>query len=191
MPKLLFSKIRIYELKDIPQKRTQRRRIDILLSRKRQKKDIQCILAQKINDESFSTKINPEDNRGIQPTLETLLKDERCLAAFRAFLRSEFSEENIEFWLACRDYRKTTSPADLFWKATEIYQEFLHPQAQREINVDHHIHEKIKRSMKAPALCCFDEAVRHVYKLMESDSYSRFLRSDAYLGLGRKARTFW
>lgn len=57
MPKLLFSKIRIYELKDIPQNRTQRRRIDILLSRKRQKKDIQCILAQKINDESFSTKI--------------------------------------------------------------------------------------------------------------------------------------
>ncbi|CDR18369.1 unnamed protein product [Oncorhynchus mykiss] len=114
-----------------------------------------------------------------------------CLAAFRAFLRSEFSEENIEFWLACRDYRKTISPADLFWKATEIYQEFLHPQAQREINVDHHIHEKIKRSMKAPALCCFDEAVRHVYKLMESDSYSRFLRSDAYLGLRRKARTFW
>lgn len=60
-----------------------------------------------------------------------------------------------------------------------------------QINVDHHIHEKINRYMKAPGLCCFDEAVRHVYKLMESDSYSRFLRSDAYLGLRRKARTFW
>ncbi|XP_014024548.1 regulator of G-protein signaling 1 [Salmo salar] len=61
----------------------------------------------------------------------------------------------------------------------------------KKINVDHHIHEKINRYMKAPGLCCFDEAVRHVYKLMESDSYSRFLRSDAYLGLRRKARTFW
>ncbi|XP_045063550.1 regulator of G-protein signaling 8-like [Coregonus clupeaformis] len=114
-----------------------------------------------------------------------------CFAAFRAFLQSEFSEENIEFWLACRDYRNTTSPADLSWKATEIYQEFLHPQAQREINVDHHIHEKINRSMKAPGLCFFDEAVRHVYKLMERDLYPRFLRSDSYLGLRHKARTLW
>ena len=29
------------------------------------------------------------------------------LAAFRAFLKSEYCEENIEFWLACEDFKKT------------------------------------------------------------------------------------
>uniref|UniRef100_A0A4W5LIF0 Si:ch211-117l17.6 n=1 Tax=Hucho hucho TaxID=62062 RepID=A0A4W5LIF0_9TELE len=175
MPKLLFSKIRIYELKDIPQNRTQRRRIDILLSRKRQKKDI-----------NYFTTITCQI-----PTLETLLKDKRCLAAFRAFLRSEFSEENIKIWLACRDYRKTTSPADLSWKNFPLALIVMVCVSPLQINVDHHIHEKINRSMKAPGLCCFDEAVTHVYKLMESDSYPWFIRSDAYLGLRRKARTLW
>uniref|UniRef100_A0A673Y3W7 Regulator of G protein signaling 1 n=1 Tax=Salmo trutta TaxID=8032 RepID=A0A673Y3W7_SALTR len=178
MPKLLLSKIWIYELKDIPQNRTQRRR---------QKKDIQCILKTPF----FKIFLSQEDNRKIQPTLETL-KDERCLAAFRAFLQSEFSEENIEFWLACRDYSRTTSPADLSWKQQRSTRSSSIPRPrERSINVDHHIHEKINRYMKAPGLCCFDEAVRHMYKLMESDSYSRFLRSDTYLGLRRKARTFW
>ena len=55
------------------------------------------------------------------------------LAAFREFLQSEFSEENIEFWLACREYRESTAPAHRFLRATDIYQEFLHPMAVKEV----------------------------------------------------------
>lgn len=55
------------------------------------------------------------------------------LAAFREFLKSEFSEENLEFWLACQDYREFTPPTSRFLRATEIYREFLHPMAMREV----------------------------------------------------------
>lgn len=60
-----------------------------------------------------------------------------------------------------------------------------------QINVDCHIREKIKKSLEKPSPSCFDEAQRHVYLLMESDSCPRFLQSDAYLSLKHKSRTMW
>lgn len=55
------------------------------------------------------------------------------LAAFRAFLKTEFSDENIEFWMACEDYKKIKSPAKLMTKANKIYEEFIDVQAPREV----------------------------------------------------------
>ncbi|XP_051233473.1 regulator of G-protein signaling 21 [Dicentrarchus labrax] len=189
MPKLLFSKIRFYEIKDLMQNVKRPRRIDIVLNRKRHKKDIQCLMVQKINDDTHPSKLSWPTK--LHPTLEKLLQDKKYLAAFHSFLESEFSEENIEFWLACEDYKSTTSPDDLRWKAGEIYQEFIQPTACREINVDHHIREKIKKSLEEPSLSCFEEAQKHVYMLMERDSCPRFLQSDAYLSLKHKSKTLW
>jgi len=55
------------------------------------------------------------------------------LAAFRAFLKSEYSEENIEFWVSCEDYKKIKSPAKLSPKARKIYDEFISVQATKEV----------------------------------------------------------
>lgn len=55
------------------------------------------------------------------------------LAAFRAFLKSEFCEENIEFWLACEDFKKTKSPQKLSSKAKKIYTDFIEKEAPKEV----------------------------------------------------------
>lgn len=60
------------------------------------------------------------------------------LAAFRTFLKTEFSDENIEFWLACEDYKKLKSPAKLVSKANKIYKEFIEVQAPREVRIIMH-----------------------------------------------------
>ncbi|XP_070688367.1 regulator of G-protein signaling 21 [Pempheris klunzingeri] len=191
MPKLLFSKMRFYEIKDLMQNVKRPRRIDIVLNRRRHKKDIECLMIQKINFETYPSNVSWQTDNKSHPSLEKLLRDKKYLAAFRAFLQSEYSEENIEFWLACEDFRSTVSLDELGWKAEEIYKEFIQPTACREINVDHHIKEKIKESLEKPSLSCFDEAQKHVYVLMERDSCPRFLHSDAYLSLKRKSRTLW
>ncbi|XP_053178427.1 regulator of G-protein signaling 21 [Scomber japonicus] len=191
MPKLLFSKIRFYEIKDIMQNVKRPKRIDIVLNRYRRKKDIECIMVHKINDETCPAKFSWQADHKIHPTLEKLLRDKIYLEAFHSFLQSEFSEENIEFWLACEDYRATASLDDLCWKAKEIYEQFIQPAACREINVDHHIREKIKKSLEKPSLSCFNEAQKHVYLLMERDSCPRFLHSDAYLSVKHKSRSLW
>lgn len=52
---------------------------------------------------------------------------------FHAFLKSEFSEENIDFWIACESYKnlKTSKqPA----QAQKIFAEFIAHQAPREVS---------------------------------------------------------
>lgn len=56
------------------------------------------------------------------------------LAAFRAFLKSEFCEENIDFWLACEDFKKTKSPQKLTSKAKKIYSDFIEKEAPKEVS---------------------------------------------------------
>nr|XP_023999301.1 regulator of G-protein signaling 16-like [Salvelinus alpinus] len=41
------------------------------------------------------------------PGLESLLNGKIGQKAFLWFLQSEFSEENLQFWLACEEYRVT------------------------------------------------------------------------------------
>ncbi|KAF7648507.1 hypothetical protein LDENG_00156000 [Lucifuga dentata] len=186
MPKFLISKTRIYNFKDLMQNVTRCRRFDIVLSRKRCKKGNWCIKVHKTNTETSSSELSFLDS-----PLEKLLKDKTYFSAFRVFLQSEFSEENIDFWLACEDFRSTASQDDLCWKAEKIYREFIHPTACREVNVDHHIREKVEKSLEKPSRCCFDEVQRLVYLLMERDSWSRFLCSDAYRSLKQTTRTLW
>jgi regulator of G-protein signaling len=50
----------------------------------------------------------------------------------------------------------------------------------RQINIDHQTRDLIRRNVKTPTTVCFDEAQRIVYRLMEKDSYPRFLRSNIY-----------
>ncbi|XP_023284535.1 regulator of G-protein signaling 5-like isoform X2 [Seriola lalandi dorsalis] len=131
MPKLLFSRMRFYEIRDLMQNVKRPRRIDIVLNRKR-RKDIQGLMVQKINDEPSPSKFSWQTGYKLHPTLENVLQDKKYLAAFHTFLQSEFSEENIEFWLACEDFKSTTSSDTLRWKAEEIYGEFIQPTACRE-----------------------------------------------------------
>lgn len=55
------------------------------------------------------------------------------LELFRDFLQSEFSEENIEFWIACEQY-KTLKSSKLNAQAQKIYTDFVAIQAPREVS---------------------------------------------------------
>ncbi|XP_005880118.1 PREDICTED: regulator of G-protein signaling 1 isoform X1 [Myotis brandtii] len=115
-------------------------------------------------------------------SLEKLLANRAGQDVFGSFLKSEFSEENIEFWLACEDYKRTESDL-LHGKAEKIYKSFVHSDAAKQINIDFHTRESTAKKIKAPTPTCFDEAQKIVYTLMEKDSYPRFLKSNIYLNL--------
>lgn len=53
--------------------------------------------------------------------------------AFSQFLRTEFSEENIEFWLACEEYKTIDSETKLLSKAKCIYTVFIDADAPKEV----------------------------------------------------------
>lgn len=56
------------------------------------------------------------------------------LAAFRAFLLTEFSEENLEFWLACEEFKKAKSQSKMASKAKKIFAEFIAIQSFKEVS---------------------------------------------------------
>uniref|UniRef100_A0A4W3K380 Regulator of G protein signaling 4 n=1 Tax=Callorhinchus milii TaxID=7868 RepID=A0A4W3K380_CALMI len=116
-------------------------------------------------------------------TLEKLLSNRYGLAAFTEFLQSEYSEENIEFWLACEDYKKVKSPVKLAAKARKIYDEYIATQSPKEVNLESLTMEETKKNILKPTPSCFNEAQSKIYSLMQKDSYPRFLKSKIYLDL--------
>lgn len=52
---------------------------------------------------------------------------------FEEFLRTEYSEENLLFWLACEDYKKITSGTEIADAAQRIYTEFVQVDAPRQV----------------------------------------------------------
>lgn len=125
----------------------------------------------------------PEDAVKWGESFDKLLLHKYGLASFRAFLRTEFSEENLEFWLACEDYKKIKSQSKMISKAKKIFAEYIAIQSCKEVNLDSYTREHTKDNLLNISRTCFDLAQKRIYGLMEKDSYPRFLRSDLYLDL--------
>nr|XP_015222593.1 PREDICTED: regulator of G-protein signaling 3-like [Lepisosteus oculatus] len=139
--------------------------------------------ASKLDKAMKSVKPTPEEALKWGESLDKLLVHKYGLAAFRAFLRTEFSEENLEFWLACEDYKKIKSQSKMASKAKKIFAEYIAIQSCKEVNLDSYTREHTKENLQNINRSCFDLAQKRIYGLMEKDSYPRFLRSELYLDL--------
>uniref|UniRef100_A0A8C1S1F1 Regulator of G-protein signaling 3-like n=1 Tax=Cyprinus carpio TaxID=7962 RepID=A0A8C1S1F1_CYPCA len=137
----------------------------------------------KLDKSMKSVKPTPEEAMKWGESLDKLLMHKYGLAAFRAFLRTEFSEENLDFWLACEDYKKIKSQSKMASKAKKIFAEFIAIQSCKEVNLDSYTREHTKENLQNIDRSCFDLAQRRIYGLMEKDSYPRFLRSELYMDL--------
>ncbi|XP_029921183.1 regulator of G-protein signaling 3a isoform X6 [Myripristis murdjan] len=139
--------------------------------------------ASKLDKSMKSVKPTPEEALKWGDSLDKLLVHKYGLAAFRAFLRTEFSEENLEFWLACEEYKKIKSQSKMASKAKKIFAEYIAIQSCKEVNLDSYTRDHTKDNLQNVTRSCFDLAQRRIYGLMEKDSYPRFLRSELYMDL--------
>lgn len=135
------------------------------------------------NRSAFICRPTPEEALKWGDSLDKLLAHKYGLAAFRAFLRTEFSEENLEFWLACEEYKKVKSQSKMASKAKKIFAEYIAIQSCKEVNLDSYTRDHTKDNLQNVTRSCFDLAQRRIYGLMEKDSYPRFLRSELYSDL--------
>ncbi|XP_073321919.1 regulator of G-protein signaling 3-like [Pagrus major] len=120
-------------------------------------------------------------------SLEALLTNQYGLAVFRHFLRSEFSEENLDFWLAVERFKRTHPLSKMAARAVKIYEEFISTNAARQVNVDSSVRESTNQSLSLginPA--SFQLAQDQIFGLMETDSYPRFLRSRLFAQLANQ-----
>ncbi|KAF5898262.1 regulator of G-protein signaling 16-like, partial [Clarias magur] len=87
---------------------------------------------QELNLMGLSNKTDKLRTDDTLKSFQNLLAHKDGLCAFRAFLLSEHSEENIAFYLACEDYKNTKTSSKLSSKAKKIYKEFIDSDAPRE-----------------------------------------------------------
>ncbi|KAJ0184175.1 hypothetical protein K1T71_000598 [Dendrolimus kikuchii] len=113
--------------------------------------------------------------------LRELLQDPAGKDHFAKFLSKEFSGENLKFWLAVQEL-KALPIRRVSARAKDIWKEFLASDAPSPINIDAASRELTRSKVESgtPDRYCFDQAQAHVYHLMKSDSYSRYLRSEMY-----------
>ncbi|EDV92122.1 GH24217 [Drosophila grimshawi] len=115
-------------------------------------------------------------------SLRELLNDAIGRDQFTKFLEKEYSGENLKFWESVQEM-KALPQSEIKEAIHRIWQEFLAPDAPCPVNVDSKSVELAREAVNSPNgpnRWCFDVAASHVYHLMKSDSYSRYLRSDMY-----------
>ncbi|XP_059155243.1 regulator of G-protein signaling 17-like isoform X2 [Physella acuta] len=153
-----------------------------------------CCLAVKSSnggsDKSRDNKLSTMPEKDEPPTLEELKlwgesfeKLMKCSGGrklFRDFLRSEYSEENMLFYLACEDLKKEENPELIEEKARLIYEDYISILSPKEVSLDSRVREVINRNMVEPTPHTFDEAQLQIWTLMHRDSYPRFLNSQMY-----------
>ncbi|KAI8434794.1 hypothetical protein MSG28_003306 [Choristoneura fumiferana] len=107
-------------------------------------------------------------------SIEELVSDPTGLQEFTSFLRKEYSHENIRFWTAVMDLRRS-SLKQIPRKLDAIYEEFLKPGAPCEINIDGATAEKVAEGLRSGSRYALDHAADHVYSLLlKKDCYPRF-----------------
>ncbi|KAL7397673.1 hypothetical protein ABVT39_026208 [Epinephelus coioides] len=105
-----------------------------------------------------------------------VMSSQKGRTVFGHFLKSEFSEENLDFWVACEDYKKST-PSEMATKAKKLYQQHVEADAPNEVNLDAATREETRQNVQNACPSCFNVAQKTIYTLMEKDSYRRFLKS--------------
>ncbi|KAL2097984.1 hypothetical protein ACEWY4_007191 [Coilia grayii] len=122
-------------------------------------------------------------------SFDYLLSDPNGQMAFTSFLKSEFCEENIEFWLACEELKCTKTKETLSFTATDIYEKFIRIGSPKQINLDFHTRDCITKNLQDAAMSCFVVAQGKIYNLMKNNAYPRFIQSDVYKELHAMAST--
>ncbi|KAI3362745.1 hypothetical protein L3Q82_001810 [Scortum barcoo] len=66
-------------------------------------------------------------------SFELMLRSLEGREVFREFLRSEYSEDNLLFWLACEELKKETNPTVVEEKSRIIYEDYVSILSPKEV----------------------------------------------------------
>ncbi|KAM7443342.1 Regulator of G-protein signaling 20 [Porites harrisoni] len=138
-------------------------------------------------DTTKNNRYNPKPSReevqewGI--SFEKLLRSKTGVMIFHDFLKSQYSEENLLFWLAVEKLKKETDQAAVKELAQSIYRDYLSAESPKEVSIDHKTRQTIEEVMEEPDQTVYDHAQRHVYYVMYQDCYPRFLVSNVFKAL--------
>lgn len=84
---------------------------------------------------SYSPKPTLEEVESWGQSFDKLMKSPAGRNAFRGFLRTEYSEENMLFWLACEDLKNEVNNLLVKEKARLIYEDYISILSPKEVSL--------------------------------------------------------
>jgi hypothetical protein len=124
----------------------------------------------------------------VPPSFAQVLQDDHLCELFERYTLLEFSRENLLFYRAICQMRSTHSAlppaaAQIFLveKARSIHAQFIKQAAPAEVNISGVLRSRIEARLADVTaeigVSIFDEAQKEVFRLMQSWSFPRFLRT--------------
>ncbi|GAB5355994.1 hypothetical protein AAMO2058_000252800 [Amorphochlora amoebiformis] len=123
---------------------------------------------------------------GHRAHMRSVLYHERGVELFREFLESQYAEEHVDFWLQARSFRKRalncTDEKALFNMAKPIWDEFIKPGGDRQVNISAEQVEAIEEKMKERSIFpnLFFEAEEEVVGLLYRDKMRHFVSTQYF-----------
>ncbi|CAO3703703.1 unnamed protein product [Rhizopus stolonifer] len=116
-----------------------------------------------------------------QGGLKVLLLSTAPLSYFLYYLMTEYSSENLFFYLIADNYQQHmfSSQIERYYAANKIANDYLTSSSELEVNLDDRTHKLVKRALEQQRRTLissgkeFDAAKRHVFSLLNSN-YHRF-----------------
>lgn len=134
-------------------------------------------LAQLLKD---ATSQNHSQNHEL-PDFKEFLNRPENVELFHEFLKTQYCQENIDFYLACEKYRKldhnSTGNILIQFNARQIFNDYLSENAKQPVNVNADCITTIQRNLNQPTPYLFRDAQQEVFNLMRSDCYPRFCKT--------------
>ena len=109
--------------------------------------------------------------------LDSLLADPLGVFYLKKFMQKEFSDENLRFYIECRDYY-ILPEGELIARAEQIYDRYIKTGALNLVNLDEHVLNELNKNMRIPNRDVFLRAQGIVYDLIKADIYIRFIKSE-------------
>ncbi|KAJ3425739.1 radial spoke head 1 [Anaeramoeba flamelloides] len=164
-----------------------------LISRERSQTDLSFIqkerkfrqIKKKIKSQ---TKINIPLQVGSLQDLKNfdfILVNKLTLAYFQQFLSENFSSENFNFWQRAQYYEDTFDPIERIILAGDLIEIYISSESEHQVNIDAKTRNRIISNFQKGdfSRTLFQEAQEEIYKLMETDSFTRFKRSKLFKDL--------
>lgn len=112
------------------------------------------------------------------PDFRSFISNEDNIDLFKDFLKSQFCQENIDFYVACDRFQKLDADDELIsFMANQIFNAYLSDNAKQPVNLSHDCLKRIKDRIDSPDTYLFSEAQHEIFELMRTDCYPRFCKT--------------
>lgn len=86
----------------------------------------------------LSPRLTLEEASSWKRSFDCVLVSPAGRSVFMEFLRTEHSDENMAFWLACEDLKREQSQEQVCEKAKKIYLDYISILSPKEVGLGHH-----------------------------------------------------